>query len=447
LTRWLKNAASQLIIHIDCEVFFMKNFSNLKKFYDELSTLIYSTDFIQRNKAEKSCFTRNRKISFQDIIFFILSLPQLSLPNALAEFFPNKLNPILPAFTKQAFSKARNKVLSSAFRELFYKSTEVKKFYKTYPTWNRFHILAIDGTFLQVPDTLRCRKHFGVSRNQFRSMPQPKVSALYDISRDLIIDVQIDKKSTSEKNQCEQLMKRFYEDDLNHEKHNSIILFDRGYPGREMFHFISQYNGFFVMRTTTIGNGVIKEITSCEMGDHIINYKWEKKVCHLRVLKFQINENTIETLVTNVFDSKISLEEFKKLYSMRWGIETKYRELKSYLLLENFCGITPNAVEQEIYATLFMANMGSVLKTYADIEIKKERQKKWEYCANRKQLLGNLAKNMKMLLQKTRKKSGILKNLLEAAIKNRSQKRPDRHCERKLTLNRRKFHVTRKRTI
>lgn len=112
----------------------MKNFSNLKKFYDELSTLIYSTDFIQRNKAEKSCFTRNRKISFQDVIFFILSLPQLSLPNALAEFFPNKLNPILPAFTKQAFSKARSKVLSSAFRELFYKSTEVKQFYKKYLT-------------------------------------------------------------------------------------------------------------------------------------------------------------------------------------------------------------------------------------------------------------------------------------------------------------------------
>ena len=51
------------------------------------------------------------------------------------------------------------------------------------------------------------------------------------------------------------------------------------------------------MRASTIGNGVIKEVTSCEMGDHIINYTWEKKVWHLRVLKFQLNEDTIETCI------------------------------------------------------------------------------------------------------------------------------------------------------
>lgn len=49
------------------------------------------------------------------------------------------------------------------------------------------------------------------------------------------------------------------------------------------------------------------------------------------------------------------------LYHYRWGIETYYGLLKSRLDLENFTGRSPEAVRQDVYATIFLNNLESVL--------------------------------------------------------------------------------------
>ena len=49
------------------------------------------------------------------------------------------------------------------------------------------------------------------------------------------------------------------------------------------------------------------------------------------------------------------------IYHYRWRIETYYGLLKGRLDLENFTGRSPEAVRQDVYATIFLSNLESVL--------------------------------------------------------------------------------------
>ena len=56
-----------------------------------------------------------------------------------------------------------------------------------------------------------------------------------------------------------------------------------------------------------------------------------------------------EYLATNLFDPLITQAMFQDLYFYRWPVETKYKELKSRLSLEEFSGATTVSVFQELF--------------------------------------------------------------------------------------------------
>ncbi|WP_027421931.1 transposase [Lachnobacterium bovis] len=70
-----------------------------------------------------------------------------------------------------------------------------------------------------------------------------------------------------------------------------------------------------------------------------------------RILKIKLGEDTCETIITNLPAETFSLSEIKKLYSMRWGIETSFRDLKYPLGLLNFHARKTDLIYQEISAT------------------------------------------------------------------------------------------------
>ena len=82
----------------------------------------------------------------------------------------------------------------------------------------------------------------------------------------------------------------------------------------------------------------------------------------LRVLKIQLSNGDIEYLATNIFDSQITLDDFKWAYHKRWGIETKYNDVKNKLEIENFTGYSPDAILQDFYATMFLAELAGALE-------------------------------------------------------------------------------------
>ncbi len=121
-------------------------------------------------------------------------------------------------------------------------------------------------------------------------------------------------------------------------------------------HYIEKSEEYFLMRSNE-KTGVLKEVANAPYGDSWVEYKWENKTYKLRVIRFPLTKTENEVLVTNIPDVDLTMEDFKVLYFMRWGIESKYHEIKESFVIENFTGIKPVCVEQDIYACLLMSNM------------------------------------------------------------------------------------------
>jgi hypothetical protein len=81
----------------------------------------------------------------------------------------------------------------------------------------------------------------------------------------------------------------------------------------------------------------------------------------VRLVRVELNGCT-EVLITNLWEEDGNpASQFKELYFKRWGVETNISIQKNIMQLESFSGLTVAAVEQDFYATVFMANLHSVL--------------------------------------------------------------------------------------
>src|SRR5450759_4872225 len=67
----------------------------------------------------------------------------------------------------------------------------------------------------------------------------------------------------------------------------------------------------------------------------------------LRVIKVKLSTGEIETLITDINEEDLPYEEAKALYFKRWGIETKFDELKNKFQVENYTGESPRVIEQD----------------------------------------------------------------------------------------------------
>ena len=415
----------------------MKNTTLLSLILKHTNNLITSNEFKEAYSLGNS-FSRNRKLSFQNTVFFICSALRKSISSEISNFIEDHKHLNFPAITKQAFSKARQNISSEAFNDLC--RLFVGKFYslnKNLSTWNGFNILAIDGTTLQVPDTKECGEYFGLSNNQNKTRTAvATASALYDILNDIIVDARITKYRTSErmlaKQHIESLGDKFC-------ANKSIVIFDRGYPSYDMFDYMNSNGFLFLMRVSTS----FKLVQSIESDDSILEYKIKGEVKKLRVIKVKLSDKVTETLVTNIYDNDITPLKFKELYFLRWGVESKYNELKNSIKIEEFSGTKPIAIEQDFYASIFLSMVGALLKSDTDIAIEKANKNKnlkSKYQSNRKFILGEVFKNIIDLMTKSKAKKKILDKILEKAIKIRSQIRPNRSCERKNKHPRKKHH-------
>ena len=92
-----------------------------------------------------------------------------------------------------------------------------------------------------------------------------------------------------------------------------------------------------------------------------------------RIVRFPISDDTYECIVTNLPEDEFPIEEIKKLYYRRWGIETSFRKLKYTIGLSNFHSYKPEFVMQEIWARMTAYNITETLISHTALP-KKERK-------------------------------------------------------------------------
>ena len=89
---------------------------------------------------------------------------------------------------------------------------------------------------------------------------------------------------------------------------------------------------------------------------------------NLRVLRFPISETEYECVITNLPVEDFTADEIKKLYEMRWGIETSFRELKYAVGLTSFHAKKREYIIQEIWARLILYNFCEIITAHVTIE-------------------------------------------------------------------------------
>lgn len=199
------------------------NTNTLTSILKSSNELIISESFRTKHRIGNA-FTRSGKLSFQNLIYFILRSTHKSISVNYSEFVDSFRSSIPTFVTKQALSKARQGISHEAFIELFRLSVE--HFYSQATdlrTWNGFHIYAIDGSTIQIPESAENYNTFGGNPNKTGIIsPLASASVLYDVLNDIIVDVSLNSYRYNERDSAKEHI-NFLPDFPN-----SVIVFDRG---------------------------------------------------------------------------------------------------------------------------------------------------------------------------------------------------------------------------
>jgi hypothetical protein len=345
---------------------------------EKLVSIIYSEETLTHARLKLTAFIRNRKMSFQLALRFMLDMGKTTLHTRLNRFFANTKEG--SAVTQQAFSKLRSQFDHSPFetmvRELV--KEEYSGMYDL-PTWHGMHVMAIDGSYLQLPRTQSLAQEYG-TRGEGNG-PSAGISVLFDVLHGWVLDPSIGRTDMNERERCKEHVS-FLSCALPNIAEKTVLVLDRGYPSQELFEEIQCKGIKFLARCSMAFH---KAVNQAPMGESVVLLKNEFQ---LRVYKFMLPSGDAETLVTNLFEEDADV--FPELYSMRWGVETSYNELKNLLRVEEFSGKTPNSIRQDFWASMVLMNMVAIAQQEADEEVTKKqagKENKHKYQARKSDLV------------------------------------------------------------
>ena len=420
------------------------------KIIEELKLVlkIVSEDTEVRNlfTQHASDFTRNRKLTLESVVGFILNMPKRSLVVELREFFSELGRTNKPA-TKAAFSQQRTKLLPLFFQ--VWNHCLVDAFYTHYgdkiKRWKGFRLLAVDGSTVRLMDAGDVGKEFGLQGNQKVQIPMARVMQIHDVLNDIAVWGDLFPIVKSEKAILAERVEHLYKD--------SLTLFDRGYPSFGlMYLFINQEEPRnFVMRCTVGFNNVVRqfvrsdaksqtaEIAATARAILMLREKGfiitSQTTIKVRMVKVILPTGETEVLLTNLYDESIyPTEEFGQLYFLRWGIETSFGMQKNQQQMEQFSGHRALCIRQDYYAGLFTLNLQTLIENQCQTYLQRiNATRKYKYKINKNVSRASIKHNILRLFLLEDPETILLRMqmIFEQHIE---PKRPDRKidCTRKV---------------
>lgn len=331
---------------------------------------------------------------FEAIVLFLIQKTTASLSVCLTDFFSDQ--EIIPP-TKSAFSQARASLCYKVFKRLnlivcrfFYDQADTKK-------WKGFRILSVDGSTLRLPDHKSLKSKF--SQHSFGAKKTTKrwmsrISFLYDVLNNVIIDAQMESFKTSEAALCKQ--------HLGFVRKGDLVIFDRYYASHYLFSVLLHKKVDFLFRMREHSWKCVSEFITSGNDDQIVEINATNKYAPgtkkipgnvskkvlIRLIKQVDRSGHVRVFATSLLDEKLySRKSILKLYKKRWGVEEAYKTLKARLDVVHFSGKTVHAVQQDFYAKVFLISLTSILKSDIKPELKTKR--KTENKEKRKPIINN----------------------------------------------------------
>ena len=319
-------------------------------------------------RLKESAFTRERKLGVERMLHMLLHRLagplQLEL-DAYCEYLETE--PV----SKQAFSKARANLNPAFIRKFADGIAEIHARDSDMPSWNGMRLIAIDGTDIALENSAELKRVFGCSGPK-RDAATALGSLAYGPLDHAIYDCRIASYATDERELAKLHMKRLQELGLG----GSLLLFDRWYPSAAFLAYTLDAGFSFVMRVREKWNLQVDAVKA----EDWVTLAHENRNFSVRVLKVALSTGEAETLLTNLNQEQLPLDQAGQLYFKRWGIETAYDTLKSKFQLENFSGKTEVSVLQDFYATIYLAGFAAICAAEADKTIAaKDKNKDLKY--------------------------------------------------------------------
>jgi len=411
-----------------------------------------------KHKEKPTDFTRHRKIGFKGILVSVLINLKRSLSVEIDNFI-NKLDvDSTLEYTKQAYSKARQNLKPSAYIDL--NDVVLEETYSDkFKTFKNYRLIAIDGSTVQLPNTLEMREKYGVFSEKDNNYPAGRICLTYDVLNEVIINGKLFSYNQSEQSAAMELIPT-----IINTSSQDLFLFDRGFPSVKLISLLNSSEKKYVFRVSKSFLKEVNEFTNSMDSDKTIFIDITKRRIAtnrikdfsdpvsfaLRCVRIKL-ETEDEILITNLTSMEMDLEEFKILYSKRWGIETNYNILKNVLELENFTGDTDRVVQQDFYATIYISNLASIIIVDAQEEYEKnhgDEKNKYDYKINKRIAMAYLKNDLlHVLLQDSPEKA---MKLYEKFVKKLSKQvvpvRNNRKFERPLS-HKPKYGRTNKRIL
>ena len=283
----------------------------------------------------------------------------------------------------------RSTILPEAFESLFHdfsRSVDENKLYRG------IRLLAVDGSDLQIAANPKDPDSYYPGVNGQRAYNLLHINAMYDLHQHIYVDALVQKSRKADESAALTAM-------IDRSAiESALLLADRGYESYNNLAHIQEKGWNFLIRikdgTAGIASGLalpaadefdvpfhlkltnkqsneVKELLKDKNHDrHITNTirfdylprtsrNYDPAVffeLHFRIVRFPISDTARETIITNLDASAFPLHDIKRLYAMRWGIETSFRNLKHTLGLLHLHAKKVEFVLQEIFAKLTMYN-------------------------------------------------------------------------------------------
>ena len=371
-------------------------------------------------------FTRERKLPLREVISVLLCMEGGSLTGELLRYFGCSQHTASSSAFIQQRQKMNEFALPSLF-DTFVKNTDKPHLYKGY------RLFAADGSDVQTPTNPKEKDSFFPGASGKKSFNLLHLDAPYDLLGHTYIDAEVSGKRNFDENGvlCKMVDRSRIE--------NALIIADRGYESYNLFAHIQEkgwkylirikdihssgiaaglalpesdefdtwFHFHFTKRQTAESKQLLKDkqkyklLSATTTFDYLPETSRKHDALSLyylpfRIVRFKISDFSYETVITNLDETAFPPDELKRLYGMRWGIETSFRELKYTVGLLHFHAKKVENITQEIFARLIMYNFAELITSHVVIQ---KPNRKHPYKANfsvavqacRQFLLGNIS--------------------------------------------------------
>ena len=431
-----------LLAYLDTsDVVLVKKTGSFRKLNELIYQFLFSSAFPELARLEKGNFTRDRSLPLLSLFLIILRNIKQSLQLEIDDFFKLwDVAGVIPV-SKQAFSKARTGLNYLVIVHLFTKILRRMCKIKDLDYYNgKYRLCAMDGSDVALYNSVELIEKYGCSGGSTKAV-SALASLAFDPLNNIILDGSMNPVGTDERVCARQHIENVIKLPLKRKCKNLFIM-DRGYPSKEFLSYLLGKKLKFLIRVRRKFNLEFDDVTH----DEVVSFVWENRKYRVRILKVMLDSGEYETLVTNLDGKDMPYENAEELYFKRWGIETKFNSLKNKLELENMSGRRVVTVQQDFWASLFLANMFASLEweTNAIIEDRTtDSGNKHKQTTNENRLINKARKVFIRLLLETNpdRKRCMYSELFEDIAQRPVEIKPGRASPRTTPRNA-KFHDT-----